>query len=504
MRLNEFTANDIPQIGDILEIEIANEIVETVIVGINRGNYIVESTSTDLLESKLNEVDPRNYDSDWDYYDAVKRSGRRPSDDDFDMAKDVGPSDEDIYYAKQKASMASAPQQRQVDGDGQAPNGERYNTVVTFTSADNNRNKIAADSYKDYHWGAKKVVDSKQANGVYTLYVVDNHKHGMWKPWKDQPAEGVAEEFNGEYDDEAGMAQSNLRTMARAVDGLIDTIKDNDNLPEWAQEKIAKAEMMTTSVWDYLLSQKEQGMDPKVTEASQRVDSLVTDALKIMRGSTMNDAIQALKTVLGDREFSGRRGHYNFYVRQLMDMYGQQGNLKEFAPGPGGGESGRWYTDDQMTDIVGDGWWQDLDVGGDIPKQQMIQEAQAWLNDQGYSVQVLNCKVNDDDMEWFIEGSFQNSRFAKKGMAEAHGNSKIYDKCWDGHKKVPGKKRGEPGSCVKESLNERAEKKEKVKVYVKNPKTGRVVKVDFGEPGQLIKKSKKHRKHGKKRWNLKK
>lgn len=76
--------------------------------------------------------------------------------------------------------------------------------------------------------------------------------------------QGVAEDFNGEYDDEAGMAQSNLRTMARAVNGLLDTIEDNDNLPEWAQEKIAKAEMMVTSVWDYLLSQKEQGMDPKV------------------------------------------------------------------------------------------------------------------------------------------------------------------------------------------------------------------------------------------------
>ena len=94
-------------------------------------------------------------------------------------------------------------------------------------------------------------------------------------------------------------------------------------------------------------------------------------------------------------------------------------NLKEFAPGPGGGESGRWYTDDQMTDLVGDGWWNDLDISGDIPKQQMIQEAQAWLDDQGYSVHVLNCKVNDDDMEWFIEGSFQNSNFAKKGMGEA-------------------------------------------------------------------------------------
>ena len=352
MRINEFESSQ-PAVGDILEIEIANELIETVIVGINRGHYIVESINTDLLESKLNAVDPRNYDSDWDYYDAVKRSGRKPSSDDYEPA-DPGPSDEDVYYAKQKASMASAPQQRQVDGDGQAPNGERYNTAVTFTSADNNRNKIAADSYKDYHWGAKKVVDSKQDTGVYTLYVVDNHKHGMWKPWKDQPAEGVAEEFNGEYDDEAGMAQSNLRTMARAVDGLIDTIKDNDNLPEWAQEKLAKAEMMTTGVWDYLLSQKEQGMDPKVTEA--------------------------------------------------------------------------------------------------------------------------------------------------------HPNSKIYDKCWTGFRKVPGKTRGEEGSCEKigESLNERAEKKEKVKVYVKNPKTGRVVKVDFGDPGQLIKKSKKHRKHGKKRWNLKK
>ena len=62
-----------------------------------------------------------------------------------------------------------------------------------------------------------------------------------------------------------------------------------------------------------------------VAEGSQRVDSLVTDALKVMRGAGLNDAVQALKTVLGDREYNDRRGHYNFYVRQLVDMYGQQG-----------------------------------------------------------------------------------------------------------------------------------------------------------------------------------
>jgi hypothetical protein len=69
-----------------------------------------------------------------------------------------------------------------------------------------------------------------------------------------------------------------------------------------------------------------------VTESSQRVDSLVTDALKIMRGSEASDAVAALKTVLGDREYNSRRGFYNFYVRQLMDMSGQQGIAEDYNP----------------------------------------------------------------------------------------------------------------------------------------------------------------------------
>jgi len=39
---------------------------------------------------------------------------------------------------------------------------------------------------------------------------------------------------------------------------------------------------------------------------------------------------------------------------------------------------------------------------------------------------------------------------ADESVEEAHGNDKMYDKCWDGYKKVPSKKRGEKGSCVKE------------------------------------------------------
>jgi hypothetical protein len=110
-------------------------------------------------------------------------------------------------------------------------------------------------------------------------------------------------------------------------------------------------------------------------------------------------------------------------ARALLQAIRGTHGLAEFAPGSGGGESGRWYTDDQITDLVGDEWWNDLDVSGDISKQQMIQQAQAWLDDQGYSVQVLNCKVNDDDMEWFIEGNFHNPRFAKEGVAEGSSNA---------------------------------------------------------------------------------
>jgi len=65
----------------------------------------------------------------------------------------------------------------------------------------------------------------------------------------------VDEDYNPEYDDEAGMADNNLETLRRAVDGLDDLIDTGDNLPEWCQEKIAVAKSMLVSVWDYMESE---------------------------------------------------------------------------------------------------------------------------------------------------------------------------------------------------------------------------------------------------------
>ena len=72
----------------------------------------------------------------------------------------------------------------------------------------------------------------------------------------------LTEHYDAEYDDEAGMAETNLNTIARAAQGLLDTIDDHENLPEWVQEKIAKVEGMIVAAWDYLKSQEEQGIDP--------------------------------------------------------------------------------------------------------------------------------------------------------------------------------------------------------------------------------------------------
>lgn len=91
------------------------------------------------------------------------------------------------------------------------------------------------------------------------------------------PAESVAEDFDPEYDDEAGMADNNLETLRRAVDGLDGLISAGDNLPEWCQEKIAVAKSMLVTVWDYMASEEESGEDSEVEEMYEAMDQLAKE-----------------------------------------------------------------------------------------------------------------------------------------------------------------------------------------------------------------------------------
>jgi hypothetical protein len=120
------------------------------------------------------------------------------------------------------------------------------------TAADKKKHgntKAAADWEDEASWLDKRA--EKGAKGVAQAAIKIAKK-------------GMAEGFNAEYDDEAGMAHTNLHTIARSAQGLLDTINDEENLPEWVQEKIVKAQAMLVAAWDYLKSQEEQGIDPRM------------------------------------------------------------------------------------------------------------------------------------------------------------------------------------------------------------------------------------------------
>ncbi len=77
---------------------------------------------------------------------------------------------------------------------------------------------------------------------------------------------------NPEYDDEAGMADNNLETLRRAVEGIDELINAGDNLPEWCQEKIAVAKGMLVGVWDYMKSEQDRD---EVTEEFDLIESII-------------------------------------------------------------------------------------------------------------------------------------------------------------------------------------------------------------------------------------
>jgi hypothetical protein len=82
-----------------------------------------------------------------------------------------------------------------------------------------------------------------------------------------KPSEFIKEQYDhNEYNDEAGMSKSNLVTTIRAALDLANHLDDDDNLPEWCQEKLAVAKGMIVAVSDYIISQKTQGIDPKLDQ----------------------------------------------------------------------------------------------------------------------------------------------------------------------------------------------------------------------------------------------
>jgi len=100
-----------------------------------------------------------------------------------------------------------------------------------------------------------------------------------------------------EYDDEAGMADNNLETLKRAVEGLDNIINPGDNLPEWCQEKIAVAKSMLVSVWDYMQGEEDAALDEdwQKTNKKDKTDGMSQKAVNAYKrenpGSKLKTAV---------------------------------------------------------------------------------------------------------------------------------------------------------------------------------------------------------------------
>jgi len=62
-----------------------------------------------------------------------------------------------------------------------------------------------------------------------------------------------------EYNNEEDMVKTNLHTIIRVSSHLEHAIEEDENIPEWVQEKIAQVKGMIVGVMDYMISQHEQG-----------------------------------------------------------------------------------------------------------------------------------------------------------------------------------------------------------------------------------------------------
>lgn len=61
----------------------------------------------------------------------------------------------------------------------------------------------------------------------------------------------------GEYDQEGSMAKTQLRGVIKDAEHMIKMFGDDDNLPEWVQNKITKAADYLNSAHSYMMNNGE-------------------------------------------------------------------------------------------------------------------------------------------------------------------------------------------------------------------------------------------------------
>jgi hypothetical protein len=163
---------------------------------------------SNILTGILNEANPyRISEPEREYGAPAQSRPRMGPQEPEDVPDDLPPEDP---FKQDPAKLAKVDFSK---AEGEAPNGKRYNMIMTVTGpAHSVRGEV--DMFDKHNWGAKKIVDTttieaKTPNGPsqYTVYIVDNHKYGLWTPFKGEKPIGEPLVFKESQD---GISASDL------------------------------------------------------------------------------------------------------------------------------------------------------------------------------------------------------------------------------------------------------------------------------------------------------
>jgi len=151
----------------------------------------------------------------------------------------------------QKAHCDGKEKNEEVVHEGAIPAKEKVVTVRHKTSGKElvvTAQKAKELKQQDYHpvKEAKEVGDEQINDGTPEGLVKKGGKTMFIKPLAQE-----AKDVN-EYDQEGDMAKSDLRSIMANAKRVHDMLEDSDNLPEWVQSKITKAEDYMSTVANYL------------------------------------------------------------------------------------------------------------------------------------------------------------------------------------------------------------------------------------------------------------
>jgi hypothetical protein len=85
----------------------------------------------------------------------------------------------------------------------------------------------------------------------------------------------------GEYDQEGDMVKDSLMTIEREAGDLGSLIQDDENLPEWVEDKISQAKGMIVAVAEYMKTQHERGQEHDIDSASEDNQYALEDIAKL-------------------------------------------------------------------------------------------------------------------------------------------------------------------------------------------------------------------------------